>query len=785
MFFLWSVITLIAVVVAPLLIWHILRVKRRSFFENLNLQLYLIRVPRLSKEGRDLKADINLSEQLFTALLAIKKPFIFEVAVPHVGEDISFYIAVPRSYGNAAARQIQGLFPNTQVVESEDYNIFNPQGVAQGAYLAQKYHFALPIRTYQEIGSETFAPILSGFSKVNEVGEGAALQVIVRPVEASLQQTISSILKQVKEGEPIDKLLKSGVGAIVSAIKDAFPEQKQNKEEDKPRVIDEQAVRALELKLSKQLLGVNVRIFTSAPSQYQANEIFDSIASGFSQFSAPGRNELKVVKPRNLEKLIYRFSFREFSDSELMILTSEELASIFHLPTPFLDVPKVHWLKAKEAPPPTILPKEGVPIGESVFRGERKKVRITDDDRRRHVYIIGQTGTGKSSLLLNMLADDIARGKGVAIIDPHGDLVAGALTLIPKNRYEDVIVFDPGDVLRPLGLNMLDIDPMRPEEKTFVVNEMQSIFYKLFPPETMGPMFEQYMRNALLLLMEDMQNEPATLMEVPRVFTDRAFRARKLARITNPAVIDFWEKEAEKAGGEASLQNITPYITSKFNNFIANDYIRPIISQTTSSFRFREIIDQGKILLVNLSKGRIGDINANLLGMITVGKILMAALSRVDIADPEKRRDFNLYIDEFQNFTTDSIATILSEARKYRLNLVIAHQFIAQLTEKIRDAVFGNVGSMIVFRVGVQDAEFLEKQFAPIFDKQDLVNIDNFNAYVKILINGLTSQPFNIQTFPPVKGDPTIGVTIRELSRLRYGRDRDEIEAETLRRMRE
>jgi hypothetical protein len=249
-------------------------------------------------------------------------------------------------------------------------------------------------------------------------------------------------------------------------------------------------------------------------------------------------------------------------------------------------------------------------------------------------------------------------------------------------------------------------------------------------------MFQQYMRNALLLLMEDMPNEPATLVEVPRIFTDAAFRARKLARIHNPVVIDFWEKEAVKAGGEASLANMTPYITSKFGGFITNDYMRPIIGQAKSSFNFREVMDGGKILLVNLSKGKIGDINAGLLGMVITGKILMAALSRVDVADADKRRDFNLYIDEFQNFTTDSIATILSEARKYRLNLTMAHQFIAQLDEKIRDAVFGNVGSELVMRVGVQDAEFLVKQFEPVFNQNDLINIDNLNAYAKILISG-------------------------------------------------
>jgi len=448
------------------------------------------------------------------------------------------------------------------------------------------------------------------------------------------------------------------------------------------------------------------------------------------------RNDFKIVKPRNPKNIVNDFIYRMFDDGEKMILSSEEIVSIYHLPISSTETPRIKWLKSKEAPPPENLPTSGLLIGEAVFRGTTKPVYLTDEDRRRHLYVIGQTGTGKTTALGNMIVQDIQSGKGVAVIDPHGDLVESALGFVPKERLDDVIYFNPGDLSRPLGMNMLDFNPDRPEEKTFIVNEMQSIFDRLFDQESMGPMFQQYMRNALLLMMEDMPNEPATLVEVPRIFTDSAYRARKLARIHNPVVIDFWEKEAVKAGGEASLANMTPYITSKFGGFISNDYMRPIIGQTKSAFNFREAMDSGKILLINLSKGKIGDINAGLLGMVFTGKILMAALSRVDIADERQRRDFNLYIDEFQNFTTDSIATILSEARKYHLNLTMAHQFIAQLDEKIRDAVFGNVGSELVMRVGVQDAEFLVKQFEPAFSQNDLMNVDNLNALAKILING-------------------------------------------------
>jgi len=299
----------------------------------------------------------------------------------------------------------------------------------------------------------------------------------------------------------------------------------------------------------------------------------------------------------------------------------------------------------------------------------------------------------------------------------------------------------------------------------------------------MGPMFEQYMRNALLLLMEDSVNEPATLIEVPRIFTDKEFRQRKLTRIHNPSVIDFWEKEASKAGGDASLENITPYITSKFNNFIANDYVRPIIGQTTNSLNFRHLMDNRKILLVNLSKGRLGDINAGLIGMIVVGKILLAALSRHDLS-AEQRLPFNLFIDEFQNFTTDSISTILSEARKYSLNLTLAHQFIAQLTDDIREAIFGNVGSVISFRIGATDSETLLKQFEPTFTTNDLINIDNFNAYVKLLINGQPSTPFNIRTLPSDHANTDRATQIKNAVIKKFGRPRAEVGADILSRLR-
>jgi len=407
-----------------------------------------------------------------------------------------------------------------------------------------------------------------------------------------------------------------------------------------------------------------------------------------------------------------------------------------------------------------------------------------EDDRRRHFYIIGQTGTGKSVLLQEMMKQDIEQGRGICLIDPHGDLAEKTLSLIPALRAEDVIYFNPGDTEKPLGLNMLEYDPRFPESKTFVVNEMIEIFEKLYNLKAQGfggPVFEQYMRNALLLIMEDPESG-STLIEIPKVLADPEFRRHKLSRCRNIVVRNFWEQEAEKAGGEAALANMVPYITSKMNIFIANDLVRPIISQQESAFNLREIMDQGKILIVNLSKGKLGDINSYLLGMIIVGKILIATFSRAELPE-EQRRDFYLYIDEFHNVTTQTITSALAEARKYRLNMVFGHQFVGQLDEETRKAIFGNVGSILAFRVGPDDAKYLASEFDPVFDEQDLVNFDNYNAALRLLIRGETSKPFNIVTYSPSGGNSEVARLIKEYSRVKYGKDRNKVEEELYQRL--
>ncbi len=792
-------------------LFFILRLKSRGRLTRaLNMSLFLITLPKKAKreEGEAPKSEkeiVSVMEQLYASLSNIRETkdtfvygqphLVFEIATPQVGEEISFYMAVPRGYEDVVEKQIHGFYPEAAIDRSEDYNIFNPEGVAAGSYLKLARSYVLPFKTYQNLETDPLNEVTNTLSKLAEKGEGAAVQIIIQPAPSRQWSELGlKIAQEMQQGKNYQmakiKASRGWFRRTLGYFGEALKGSPQAKGETGQLVeaearlaltpLQEEVIKALESKAGKVGFNANLRLLVSADSQQRAEQILGHLESAFVQFNAPNLNQLKsfrLKKGRGLKKLIYQFSFRLFNPKHKVLLNTEELTSLFHFPTRTIETPKVKFLKAEPAAPPANLPKEGVVLGKNLYRGMETVVRLQANDRRRHLYTVGQTGTGKSVFLSNLIVQDIRNGQGVGVLDPHGDLVEGVLGLVPKERAEDVIILDPANLERPLGLNMLEYDPQYPEQKTFVVNELINIFDKLYDlRQTGGPMFEQYTRNALLLLMDD-PTKKFTLMEVSKVLADKEFREKLLAKCQNPVVKDFWQKEAEKAGGEAALQNIVPYITSKFNVFIANDYMRPIIGQSESTINFRQIMNEKKILLANLSKGRLGDINSSLLGLIITGKLLMSAFSRVELPE-EERKDFYLYMDEFQNFTTDSIATILSEARKYRLSLIIAHQFIGQLEDKIREAVFGNVGSLVSFRVGADDAEFLVKQFEPVFGVNDLINIDNFNAYIKLMINNETSKPFNLLTERPEEGKTAVAQAIKELARLKYGREKALVEKE-------
>ncbi len=757
----------------------------------LEFVLYEVTLPQDDQNEEDKKHSkelIAVMEQFYSGMLAAGSYFIMEVGLPVLENEMVFYCSVPKDKAQLFEKQANGLFPAAKItLKKNDYNIFRPEGYSLGSILKLKRNAVLPIKTYDKFESDPIQVILNAFSKLQKEGEGAALQVIVSPEGGGLAGKAKKVALKMREGKSFSEAAGSEKSMALMFLEELGnmifgSTEKKDKIDDKPKPVNEETVKLLEEKAARPTMFVNIRLLVSASeSEEKAKKILSEMESAFSQFEESQGNAFGFVRPkgRKLKKLFQKFSYRIPEKKNFISLNTAELATIFHFPVGISSsaAPQLKYAKTKESAPPLNLPETGVLLGENVYRGEPREVHMGDEDRRRHFYVIGQTGTGKSVLLKNMIIQDIENGKGVCFIDPHGSDLQDILARVPKERAEDVIYFNPGDVARPMGLNMLEYDPRYPEQKTFIVNELLGIFNKLFDMKTAGgPMFEQYFRNSVMLVMDD----PAsgnTLFEVSRILSDKEFRDYKLSKSRNPIVKTFWREVAEKAGGEASLANMVPYITSKFDNFLGNDIMRPIIGQEQSSFNFRQIMDEEKILLINLSKGRLGDLNANLLGLLLVGKLLMASLSRADVPEDE-RKDFYLYIDEFQNVTTDSISTILSEARKYRLNLIIAHQFIGQLEDGIKRAVFGNAGSMASFRVGAEDAEFLEKQFEPVFSAHDLVNIDNFNAYLKLLIDGHTTRPFNITTLPFKKGDPAFGAEVAKLSSLKFGRPREEVENE-------
>ena len=537
-------------------------------------------------------------------------------------------------------------------------------------------------------------------------------------------------------------------------------------------------IEQVEKKIATPIVGASIRLAVSSSDTRKAEQVLGELEAAFNQFTNTQGNRFdwKRSKPSEVREVLEDLSFRMPAPVQLP-LSLRELTTIFHFPPAgILSSPHLKQARFTHAPAPLTLPQAGSLLGINTYRGQETRVFLSPEDRLRHLYVIGQAGTGKTGLMKSMIIQDIKNGEGCCFIDPHGSDILDVLAAVPPERYQDVIYFDPADLTRPFSLNFLEYDLSRPEQKTFIVNELLMIFRSLYGdvPESMGPAFEQYFRNATQLVMED-PTTGSTILDIPRVLSNKEFRDQKLAKSMNPVVNQFWTEIATKAGGDASLENIVPYITNKFDDFTANDFIRPIIGQQESSFKFREVMDSKKILLINLSKGRLGEKNANLLGLIVVGKLFMAALSRAD--NPRAPYPpFYLYIDEFQNVTTDSIPGILSEARKYKLALSVAHQFLNQIEEKTRDAVFGNVGNMAVFRVGEEDAEFFAKQFAPVFEALDFVNIENRNAYVKILTGGVPQKPFDLKTLDLPAGNPAQVDDLMQLSALTYGRDRATVE---------
>lgn len=803
-------VLLLTLVIVGIVAYLVLRyLQEERLLSSLHLILLEVTVPKdLPQQEKDREGTVQeqvmrgaqflaslagLREENFLKNFIFGKPtWGFEV-VAHPDGEIIFFVSVPRRYEEFMEKQILAFYPRADVRRVSDYTIFEEGDTVEGGIVKQHHKKYLPLKTFEDLPSDPMQGITQALSKM-EKGDGGAVQFIVRPASASTRAKGRSVTRQVALGK--EKSVRHGSSAFSEATKgiaktasysinknnQQSPRQEEREEKWQAQMspAEQERLERVDKKTGEYQFEVTMRLVVSCKTKEAAESHFLVLKESLTQFGDPSLNELSTH--RQTKHSFFRdYIFRTFKHSDAMVLSLTELLSLFHFPLSSTETPNIRWRTSRSVAAPANLPRNGVLLGYNDYRGTKTPIHLQQEDRRRHMYMIGQTGTGKTTLFKNMIMQDIRNGSGVGVVDPHGQLIEDILLQIPRERAEDVIIFDPRDTERPLGLNMLEARD--PAQRDLVVSELIMIIEKLatrMNPESIGPMFEHYLRNALLTLVEDPES---TMIDISRLFTDKAFRDWLVPKVKNPIVREFWEKEyAQSLKGQQSADMLS-YVISKLGRFIGNEVMRNIIGQPKSSFDLREIMDNKKILLVNLSKGSLGDINADLLGFILVSKLQITALSRTDIPE-NQRKDFYLYLDEFQNFTTDTVGTILSEARKYRLDLNLTHQFIAQLSDEIREAVFGNVGTVISYRVGVEDSEMMAKQLAPVFDEYDLINVPNYNCFVRLLAKNQPQRPFSMKAAPPPPGgDEELRRNLYELSRLKFGRPKAEVEERILERL--
>ncbi len=723
---------------------------------------------RLSKDN---EIKIDSAEQMFSSLSSLRGGGFFSflnvddvVSFEIVGKqsDIRFYVSAPSKIIDLVEKTIYGYYPAADIRRVDEPNIFSEDGRVVSGALVQKDFPYMPLKTYKDIPTDPLSGITSALSKMGE-GDGAIIQILVRVAKPSWKKVGKSYVTSTKKNE-------------------ANPEKATFKSD--PKVLEK-----IEDKCSRSGFETTIRYVVSSKTKDVAGVHARNITSALAQFNSD-QNSLKKAKNLFAGGFMINFIYRFFPIVEfpwygsVSILTPDELASLFHFPNKTIETPHIQWLKAKTAPVSSEVPTSGGTfMGFGYYRGVKRPVCISHKDRQRHAYIIGKTGVGKSVLLQDMAIQDIKDGHGVCVIDPHGDLVDDILRRIPPERAEDVVVFDPSDSERPMGLNLLQVKTE--DQKHFITTAIINLMYKLYDPQRtgiIGPRFEHAVRNAMLTIM----SEPgATFIEIVRILTDPKYVQELLPKVNDPIVRRYWTDQIAQTS-DFHKSEVLDYIVSKFGRFVTNKAMRNIIGQSKSAFDFREIMDNGKILLINLSKGKLGEENSSFLGLVLIPQILMAAMSRQEMPEAQ-RRDFYLYVDEFQNFATPDFATILSEARKYHLNLTVANQFIGQMDDEVKNAIFGNVGTLISFRVGVTDASYIQREFQPIFGETDLINVERFHAYMKTIVDNEPVPPFSIdmtKDFAEYKKESNekLSQAIVQLSRLKYGRPRELVEAEITQR---
>lgn len=799
------VILLLGAVAAGIVYWQSRRIFReqKNYERGLKMVPLLIHLPPPSDDieanGRDVRdlIDENISKaQVIYNIIAStvtkgfkskfygQRHFSFEI----IGSQgfVYFYAAVPVALEEVVKQAIVSAYPTARLEEVSEHNIFSRVGKVTGTLggeLTLKEDYAYPIATYQDLKRDAMQSLLNALSGLGKE-DGAAIQIMMRPAEPSWRKHATTIAGQKRKGKKQESL-----GGLAKSFLTAFvkpPEGDKKDGGDKPELsnLDQAILDAIDDKTRHPGFEVLIRVVASSNISQRAQAIVGNIVASFSLYDAPGKNGFKYTPAKDVESLSTAFIMRFFpQQSNKTILNAMELATLFHFPDQ-RNIPTSQLTRqdSKQVDGPRNIPDDGLLLGYNVFRGAKKPIRLALGDRQRHMYVVGQTGTGKSTFLENLALQDMLNGNGFAFVDPHGDTAEKLLAMVPKERTEDVIYFSPADMDFPMGLNLFEFHS--PDQKDFLIQEALNMLYKLYDPQhqgIMGPRYEHLFRSAALTIMAD----PAggTFVDIPKLFRDPKYVQQKLQYVKDPNVIEFWQKEMPQSQRSNEFGEVVSWFVSKFGAFLSNEMMRNIIGQTKSAFDLREIMDNKKILLVNLSKGRTGELNSKLLGMIFVMKFQAAAMSRANVPEDE-RVDFSLYVDEFQNFSTDSFATIMSEARKYHLNLIVANQFTTQLTPEIRDAVFGNMGTIVSFRIGQNDVEALTKYFQPIFDADDLLRVPNFNTIVRTLIGGVPTQPFSMATLPALgTPNPRLLDALKQLSAAKYGKPRAQVETEIFDRL--
>ncbi len=801
-----TVIVLLAVGVGAFALFQYRRVLReaKNYERGLKMVPLYIHIPPASddlegngRDERDLTEEVLSQAEVMYNIIAStatkgfksrvygQRHISFEIVAD--GGLVHYYVVAPVGLIDVITQAVAAAYPAARLEEVDERNIFNPaskmSGTIGGEFTLKK-DFVYPIATFQEAKRDAARALLNALSGASRE-DGIGVQILIRPAHQGWNKTSVSAAEKIKK----DKGIKSpSLGGGLSGLMEALwkpPQTSEVKPDDKQlSSLEQGVVEAIEEKTRYPGYETLIRVVASSNTAGKSQALLNGVVSAFSLFDSSSNNGFKFTVSKDMEAFVTAYIFRFFpQEVNQNILNTVELATIFHLPDQnTIPTSQVQRQATKQVDGPNEVMDEGFLLGYNEFRGVKKPIRLAANDRRRHTYVIGQTGTGKSVLLENLAYQDMMDGRGFAFIDPHGDSAESLLGMVPKERVEDVIYFSPGDMEMPIGLNLFEFENQ--DQRDFLIQESIAMLYKLYDPGhtgIVGPRYEHWFRNAALTIMSDTE-VGSTFIDVPQVFNDQSFTDEKLKHVTDRTVLDFWNKEMAQTS-EANKSEVLGWFVSKFGAFLSNEMMRNIIGQTKSGFNLRDIMDNKKILLVNLSKGRTGELNSQLLGMIFIMKFQAAAMGRADMPE-DQRQDFSLYVDEFQNFATDSFATILSEARKYRLSLILANQFMTQLTDQIRESILGNIGTVISGRIGITDAEMLVKKFSPTFDAEDLTKLPNFQTITSVMINNVPSAAFSMTLVPSIgQSNPQLRDALKKLSAAKYGRPRAEVEREIFARL--